>query len=74
MDFFAKSISDSEVHFGGLNPGVERVFFTHGELDPSRDKGPSTDLNPNAPVVVMSSEIILKTVCRNVIKILLFLL
>lgn len=54
-----RSISNSETSFGGLNPGVERVFFTHGELDPSRDKGPTQDLNPNAPVVVMSRELVL---------------
>lgn len=40
--------------YGGLRPYVYRVFLTHGEMDPRRHLGPQTDLNPDAPVVVMS--------------------
>lgn len=42
--------------FGGLNPGTLRTFLTHGEMDPIRTLGPSTDLNELSPVVVMSRE------------------
>lgn len=49
-----ESIARTNQFFGGLNPHVYRVFFTHGEMDPRRSLGPQEDLNPNAPVVVMS--------------------
>ena len=42
--------------FGGLNPGTLRNFLTHGEMDPIRSLGPSTDLNDLSPVVVMPRE------------------
>ncbi|CRK95838.1 CLUMA_CG009287, isoform A [Clunio marinus] len=47
-------IGRTNEYFGGFNPHIYRVFFTHGEMDPRRSLGPSEDLNPNAPVVVMS--------------------
>jgi len=56
LEVMQNSIRNSEVLFGGMNPQIEQVFFTHGELDPSRNKGPTEDLNPNAPVVVMSRQ------------------
>jgi hypothetical protein len=40
--------------FGGLNPGVYRIFLTHGEMDPIRTLGPANDLNALSPVVVMA--------------------
>lgn len=48
------SIAETNQLFGGLDPKVYRVFFTHGEMDPRRNLGPSEDLNENSPVVVMS--------------------
>lgn len=42
--------------FGGLNPATVRTFLTHGEMDPIRTLGPSSDLNELSPVVVMSRE------------------
>ena len=42
--------------FGGLNPGTLRTFLTHGEMDPIRSLGPSSDLNDLSPVVVMPRE------------------
>lgn len=52
--FLEDSIARTNRLYGGLNPHVYRVFFTHGEMDPRRSLGPSEDLNENAPVVVMS--------------------
>lgn len=49
-----ESIARTNEFFGGLNPHVYRVFFTHGEMDPRHQLGPNEDLNYNAPVVVMS--------------------
>lgn len=48
------SVEATRGAFGGLNPHVYRVFFTHGEMDPRRSLGPADDINDNSPVVVMS--------------------
>ncbi|CAG9806456.1 unnamed protein product [Chironomus riparius] len=52
--FMQDSIGTVNRLFGGLNPGVFRVFLTHGELDPIRTLGPNSDLNRLSSVVVMS--------------------
>lgn len=54
MNFMEETIAKTNVFYGGLNPQVDNVFLTHGEMDPARTLGPSEDLNPNSPVVVMS--------------------
>jgi thymus-specific serine protease len=53
-DFMMESINDANVNYGGLNPNTYRSFFTYGEMDPRHNLGPSQDLNPKAPVVIMS--------------------
>jgi hypothetical protein len=52
------TIRDVNRIYGDLNPGTLRTFFTHGELDPIRNLGPSSDLNALSPVVVMPSKFI----------------
>lgn len=47
------TITDVNRAFGGLNPGTYRLFMTQGEMDPSRSLGPSNDINPLSPVVVI---------------------
>jgi hypothetical protein len=34
--FMDEAIASTNNYFGGLNPHVYRVFFTHGEMDPRR--------------------------------------
>ena len=53
-DFIDQSIASTNAFYGGLNPHVYNVFFTHGEMDPRRNLGPLEDLNDRSPVVVMS--------------------
>lgn len=53
-DFIEESVARTNEFFGGLNPHVYRAFLTHGEMDPRRHLGPSRDINPQSPVVVMS--------------------
>jgi hypothetical protein len=48
------TINSVNRNFGGLNPAIYRVFFTHGEMDPIRSLGPSSDINSQSPVIVMS--------------------
>lgn len=62
-----ESIARTNVFYGGLDPKIFQVFFTHGEMDPRRSLGPSEDINPNSPVVVMSRESI-KISLRNQLK------
>lgn len=58
LDFFANQIAQNQLDFGGLSiPKVDRVFFTQGGLDPSRNKGLTAELNHKAPVVVLPREI-----------------
>lgn len=58
--FMEETISKTNVFYGGLDPQIDNVFFTHGEMDPQRSLGPSEDINPNSPVVVMSRKCCLK--------------
>lgn len=57
VDFITESIARTNEFFGGMNPHVYRALLTHGEMDPKRHLGPSSDLNPQSPVVVMSRKI-----------------
>lgn len=41
---------------GGINPFVSNVYITYGGNDPNRLLGPSSDLNPLAPVDVVPDE------------------
>uniref|UniRef100_A0AAG5D602 Serine protease K12H4.7 n=1 Tax=Anopheles atroparvus TaxID=41427 RepID=A0AAG5D602_ANOAO len=43
----------TNVIYGGWNPEVSKVFFTHGHLDPWRAMGIQTDLNEQSPAVVI---------------------
>lgn len=55
--FMDESIAKTNTFYGGLDPKIHQVFFTHGEMDPRRSLGPSQDINPHSPVVVMSCEL-----------------
>lgn len=55
-----ETISKTNVFYGGLDPQIDNVFFTHGEMDPRRSLGPSEDINIYSPVVVMPRECCLK--------------
>lgn len=39
--------------YGGLNPAVTNVYFTHGELDPWKPVGVLNDLAEDAPATVI---------------------
>ena len=54
LNFMEETIAKTNVFYGGMNPEINNVFLTHGEMDPSRSLGPNEDLNPQSPVVVMS--------------------
>ena len=43
--------------YGDLNPAVEYVFFTQGNMDPMRTRGPLEDLNESSPVIIMPREL-----------------
>lgn len=43
--------------YGGINPGVTNVIFTHGAMDPVRLYGITESLGPQAPAIVMSCNI-----------------
>lgn len=66
------TIRDVNRIFGGLNPGAYRLFLTHGELDPFRSLGPTNDINPLSPVVVIPSE--LKYFLNNDLMFIIFFL
>lgn len=42
--------------YGGFNPNVENVFFTHGSIDPWHVTGVTKDLNPLATVYIIASK------------------
>lgn len=39
---------------GGLNPGASNVFYTHGQLDPTRTVGVQTTFEESSPVLVIN--------------------
>lgn len=43
--------------YGGMNPEVTNVYFTHGSIDPWRVMGIQTDLNERSPAVVIPGNI-----------------
>ncbi|KFB43595.1 AGAP001240-PA-like protein [Anopheles sinensis] len=56
--FFDKTRMEENVErvnvlYGGWNPEVTNVFFTHGHLDPWRAMGIQEDLNDQSPAVVI---------------------
>lgn len=46
----AKRVNDL---YGGFSPNVTNVYITHGQLDPWRAMGRQTDLNSEAPAVII---------------------
>lgn len=68
------TISRTNVFYGGLNPEIDNVFLTHGEMDPRRSLGPSQDITPNSPVIVMSRKFCtVRMIFKGLIKYHLFL-
>lgn len=62
MDFFVSSFKDSSFDhnidhtndmYGGFNPAVSNVYFTHGSLDPWHRMGVLHDLNKHSPSTVI---------------------
>lgn len=47
------SIAQTNAKHLGKGTTVSNVFFTHGELDPSRPMGVQTEVNSESPVVVL---------------------
>ena len=52
----ANNIERNHRLYGGFNPGIYDVLFTHGEMDPMRTIGVTEDLNPRSPAIVMPGE------------------
>ncbi|XP_059468326.1 putative serine protease K12H4.7 [Neocloeon triangulifer] len=46
-------VDRSNLEYGGLNPEITRVIYTHGSLDPWHALGRETDLNPDSPVIMI---------------------
>ncbi|GAB0098738.1 hypothetical protein DMENIID0001_145270 [Sergentomyia squamirostris] len=42
--------------YGGLRPSVDKVYSTHGELDPWKAAGTPRDLNPQSPTTLLPME------------------
>lgn len=53
VEFLQERVRRTNLIFGGANPNVTNVFFTHGEMDPKRTSGRLSDLNPSSPAVVI---------------------
>lgn len=47
------NVARKNVKYGGLNPQVNNVYFTHGSIDPWRTMGIQTDLNDRSPADVI---------------------
>lgn len=45
---FESNINQTNEMYGGLNPAVTNVCFTHGSLDPWHRLGVLSDLNPHS--------------------------
>ncbi|KAJ6639188.1 putative serine protease K12H4.7 [Pseudolycoriella hygida] len=47
------NVERKNVKYGGMNPAVKNVYFTHGSIDPWRTMGIQTDLNDQSPADVV---------------------
>lgn len=50
---FESNINHTNDMYGGFNPGVTNVYFTHGSLDPWHRMGVLSDLNKHSPCSVI---------------------
>lgn len=50
---FERNINHTNDIYGGFNPAVSNVYFTHGSLDPWHRMGVLNDLNKNSPSTVI---------------------
>lgn len=48
-----QNVRRTNTRFGGFNPAVRNVYFTHGDLDPWHPMGILEDLNESSPVRVI---------------------
>jgi len=48
-----RNVLRSNVRFGGFNPQVTNVYFTHGQLDPWHPMGVLEDVNDSSPVTML---------------------
>jgi len=47
------NVDRKNVVYGGLNPGVHNVYFTHGRIDPWRIMGVQNDINEHSPADII---------------------
>jgi Serine carboxypeptidase S28 len=49
-------VAQTNLKYGGLNPNVTRVLYTHGTLDPWYLLGITENLNSETAVILMDGE------------------
>lgn len=52
-DTFESRINHTNDLYGGFNPGVSNVYFTHGSFDPWHRMGVLSDVNKHSPAAVI---------------------
>lgn len=52
-DFIQLNIRRTNVVYGGLNPGVANVYFTHGSIDPWHPTGILKNFDADSPVDII---------------------
>lgn len=52
------NVQHTNVIYGGFQPAVTNVYFTHGSLDPWHRMGVLKDLNRNSPSAVIPGSVI----------------
>jgi hypothetical protein len=53
MEYLQTAVDRLNVEYGGKNPQVTRVLFTHGSFDAYTKLAAETDINPDAPVEII---------------------
>lgn len=51
-------VNHTNVLYGGFNPEVQRVYFTHGSYDPWHPMGVLNDLNEHSPATVVEGKLL----------------
>ncbi|CAB3371971.1 Hypothetical predicted protein [Cloeon dipterum] len=62
QDVSQAGVDRTNLEYGGLNPDVTRVLYTHGSLDPWHALGRETDLSPESPVILIAGH----SHCRDI--------
>jgi len=56
LELLQSGVERTNLEFGGKNPDVTRVLFTHGSFDGWTKVAAETDVGPESPVIIIDGK------------------